>query len=287
MRFWGLTLLGTAALLAAYTAWLQWTGWRAEYAESNVVANEIRWQRFDRLRAAARVVWVGSSIGGRLPVEPLAGGPDRGANLCLDGSNARLGLELLALVQVHPEWLFLEANTLTLPPSANEDTLRAAFGGLTSRLARRLPFLRAENRPVSLAYSAFKQRADRRRAAAAAAVPDLTTAPRRPLPEPPSDVTGTGTAASPEVAAWRERLRPFRERGCRVVLVMLPDGGQDRAADYALARALAAEGMPFYDLKGAWPEKAFAYSDGLHLVRPAAEVLAGWLGRYVVAGGLH
>lgn len=286
MRFWGLTVLGTAALLAAHTAWLQWTGWRAEYAESNVVANEIRWQRFDRLRASARVVWVGSSIGGRLPVEPMAGGPDRGANLCLDGSNARLGLELLAQVQVHPEWLFLEANTLTLPPSPNEDTLRAAFGGLTSQLARRLPFLRAENRLVSLAYSAFKQRADRRRAAAWVG-PDLEAAPRRPLPEPAQAAAGHASTASPEVAAWRERLRPFRERGCRLMLVMLPDGGQDRAADHALARALAAEGIPFYDLKGAWPEEAFAYSDGLHLVRPAAEALAAWLRRHVLAGWPH
>lgn len=286
MRFWGLTCLGTAGLLAAHTAWLQWTGWRAEYAESNVVANEIRWQRFDRLRAAARVVWVGSSLGGRLPVEPLAGGPEHGVNLCFDGSNARLGLELLAEAQVHPEWLFLEANTLTLPPSPNEATLRAAFGGLTSRLARRLPFLRAENRPVSLAYSAFKQRADRRRAAAWAG-PDLEAAPRRPLPEPAPDVAGPSAEASAEVAAWRERLRPFRERGSRLVLVMLPDGGQDRAADYAVARALAAEGIPFYDLKGVWPEEAFAYSDGLHLVQPAAEALAGWLGRHVLAGWPH
>lgn len=60
---------------------------------------------------------------------------------------------------------------------------------------------------------------------------------------------------------------------------MLPDGGQDRAHDYALARALAADGFLFFDLKGTWPEEVFAYSDGVHLVRPAAEALAAWLGR--------
>lgn len=286
MRFWGLTSLGTAGLLAAYTAWLQWTGWRAEYAESNVVANEIRWQRFDRQRAAVRVVLVGSSLGGRLPVEALTGRPGLGANLCFDGSNARLGLDLLAQAGVYPAWLFLEANTLTLAPSPNEATLRAAFAGFTSRLARWAPFLRAENRPVSLAYSVFKRRADQRRAATWQG-PDLEAAPRRPGPEPPSAGAGGAAAAPPEVEAWRERLRPFREQGARVVLVMLPDGGQDRTRDYQLARALAADGIPFYDLKGAWPEAAFAYSDGIHLVRPAAEALAAWLGRHVLAGWLH
>lgn len=278
MRFWALTLLTTAGLLAAYTGLLQQTGWRAEYAESNVVANELRWQRFERRRDTARVVVVGSSIGGRLPVEALVGDRDKGINLCFDGSNARLGLELLAAAGVYPEWLFIEANTLTLPPSPNEATLRAAFSGFASRWSRAVPFLRAENRPVSLIYSVFKQRADRRRAAGMA-VPDLNAEPRRPGPglSPVKPVSDSATTTA--LTEWRSRLRPFRERGAQVVLVMLPDGGQDRARDYALARALAADGFPFFDLKGTWPEEVFAYSDGIHLVRPAAEALAAWLGR--------
>lgn len=278
MRFWLMTMLATAALLGGHTALLRRTGWRAEYAESNVVVNEIRWQRFDQMRTAARVVLVGSSIGGRLPAEALTGGAVPGANLCFDGASARLGLELLAEAAVFPEWLFIEANTLTLPPSPNEATLRAAFTGFASRLARSVPFLRAEHRPVSLAYSAFKQRADRRRAAARAA-PDLSTPPPHPRPEPASPGEA---AAAPAAREWRERLRPFQERGTRLALVMLPDGGQDRAGEYALARVLAEGGIPFYDLKGAWPEKAFAYSDGIHLVRPAAEAVAAWLGRQTV-----
>jgi hypothetical protein len=278
MRFWMLTLLTTAGLLAAYTGLLQQTGWRAEYAESNVVANEIRWQRFERRRNAARIVVVGSSIGGRLPVEALVGDREKGINLCFDGSNARLGMELLAAAGVHPEWLFIEANTLTLPPSPNEATLRAAFSGFTGRLARAVPFLRAESRPVSLVYSVFKQRADRRRAAGKV-IPDLSSEPRRPGPEPPRVAPVSDPAITSALTEWRGRLRPFRERGTQVVLVMLPDGGQDRARDYALARALAADGFLFFDLKGTWPEEVFAYSDGVHLVRPAAEALAAWLGR--------
>ncbi len=282
MRFWLLTLLATAALLGGYAVLLHRTGWRAEYAESNVVANEIRWQRFDRMRPAARVVLVGSSIGGRLPVEALTGGAVPGVNLCLDGASARLGLELLAEAAVFPEWLFIEANTLTLPPSPNEATLRAAFTGFAGRLARSVPFLRAEHRPVSLAYSAFKQRADRRRAGVRAA-PDLSQSPPQPRPEP----APPGEAATaPAAREWRERLRPFQERGTRLVLVMLPDGGQDRAGEYALARALARDGIAFFDLKGAWPETAFAYSDGIHLVRPAAQAVAAWLGRQTIAGPL-
>lgn len=282
MRFWWQTLLTTAGLLAAYTSLLRLTGWRAEYAESNVVANEIRWQHFDRCRNAARVVVVGSSIGGRLPVEALAGDGQKGVNLCFDGSNARLGLELLSAAGVYPQWLFIEANTLTLPPSPNEATLRAAFSGFASRLARTVPFLRAENRPVSLAYSVFKQRADRRRAAARV-VPDLSTELRRPRPGQPPVEPASDSVTTAALTEWRGRLRPFRERGTQVVLVMLPDGGQNRARDYALARALAAEGFPFLDLKGTWPEEMFAYSDGIHLVRPAAEALAAWLGRQTLS----
>jgi hypothetical protein len=277
MRFWGLTLLTTAVLLATHTGLLSRTGWHAEYAESNVVANEIRWQRFDRERRAT-VVLVGSSIAGRLPIGAVCGPARPGANLCFDGSNARLGLELLAAAAVYPEWLVVEANTLTLPPSPNETTLRAAFQGFHARLARHLPFLRAEHRPVTLAYSRLKERADRRRAGAQTP-PDaerLSLAEIMPGSGHHNSVPGAG---SPELTAWLERLRPFQDRGCRVVLIMVPDGGQDRSADLALARGLAARGIPLLDFKSVIPEHAWPYSDGIHLVRPAAEALARRLGR--------
>jgi hypothetical protein len=59
------------------------------------------------------------------------------------------------------------------------------------------------------------------------------------------------------LAAWVETVRRFRDHGSRVVLVMLPDGGQDRRPDYALAHRLAVEGVLFLDVKGAFPEDQF------------------------------
>lgn len=276
MKFCLQMLAATAVLLGLYLAGLRLTGWHADYAEANVVANEIKWQRFERQRAAD-VVLVGSSIGGRLPAPRVAGPGRAGVNLCLDGSSPRLGIELLREEEVFPPVLVVEANTLSLLPSQNDQTLRANFRSFHNKLARHVPLLRAENRPVTLVFSQLKLRADRRRAGARPAPPlDDAVAARLISASKPALVPGAETAESRD---WRERLRPFVERGCRVVLVMLPDGGQDRAKDYTLARQLTAAGIPLLDLKGAFPENEFRYTDGIHLVRPAAEAIADLLAR--------
>jgi hypothetical protein len=275
MKFWIQVLALTALLLVAYVAGLRWTGLHAQYAEANVVVNEIKWQRFQQHRDAAVLV-IGSSIAGRLPAEALAGAGGSAVNLGLDGCSAAFGAALLLEEGVFPPVLVVEANTLTLPPSQNERTLRANFRSFKNTLARELPFLRAENRPVTVAYSQLKERSDERRAAARAHPPlddallarSQVAASEDPLTEP----------EPPELAAWRETLRRFQERGSQVVLVMLPDGGSDRTSAYAVARRLVAAGVRFHDLKGAFPETEFAYSDGIHLVRPAAEAIARWLG---------
>lgn len=276
MKFCLQMLAATAVLLGLYLAGLRLTGLRAEYAEANVVANEIKWQRFERQRDAD-VVLVGSSIGGRLPAPRVAGPGCSGVNLCLDGSSPRLGIELLREGQVFPPVLVVEANTLTLPSSQNDQTLRDSFRSFQNTLARYVPLLRAECRPVTLVFSRLKVRADQRRAGQRPAPPlDEAVAARLVSVRQPGPAGGAETAESRD---WRERLRPFVERGCQVVLVMLPDGGQDRAKDYALARQLAAAGIPFLDLKGAFPETEFRYTDGIHLVRPAAEAIADLLAR--------
>lgn len=276
MRFWFQVPALVALLIVAHLTILRLTGGRAEYAEANVVVNEIKWQRLQRQRDAAVVV-VGSSIAGRLPAAALTDDPRGAVNLGLDGASPAFGASLLIEEQVFPPVLLVEANTLTLPPSQNERTLRATFRSFKNTLARDLPFLRAENRPVSVAYSRLKERSDQR-AGGAGAHPVLDDAVlARARESRAAAAAGTGTEGVAEVGAWRDLMMRFEERGTRVVLVMLPDGGADRANAYAVARRLAATGVGFIDLKGAVPEEAFAYSDGIHLVRPAAAAIAAWL----------
>ena len=276
MKFWFQVLATTAVLLALYLGFLRLTGLRARYAEANVVANEIKWQQFEQQRDAGLII-LGSSIAGRLPAEALTDENGAAVNLSLDGSSAAFGASLLLEMRVFPRVLVIEANTLTLPASSNEQTLRSSFRGLHSRLARGLPFLRAENRPVSIAYSRLKQRSDRRHAGPRPA-PSLDQAAWERVLESSQATTNAGAIVAPSDAQrWRTLLQPFVERGSRVVLVMLPEGGRDRTGDYAVARALAASGIPFLDLKGSLPESEFMYSDGIHLVRPAAEQLAAFL----------
>jgi len=275
MKFWFQVLALTAVLLVGYLGFLRVTGLHARYAEANVVVNEIKWQEFER-RRDADVIVIGSSIAGRLPADAIAGVDRAGVNLSLDGSSAAFGATLLLEEGVFPHVLVVEANTLMLPPSQNEQTLEASFRSFKNTLARELAFLRAENRPVTVAYSQLKQRSDQRRGSARAHPPFDAAALVRA-----QTTTSDGSVGEPEAAqaqAWLATLKHFQERGSRVVLVMLPDGGADRATAYAVSRRLAAAGAGFIDLKGAFSETEFAYSDGIHLVGPAAQAIAEWLG---------
>jgi len=265
-------LVAAAVLLAAYAGLLHVTGWHADYGEANTVSNEIKWQRYERHRDAD-LVFLGSSMGGRVPVEVLGRTGRRGVNLCLDGSGPALGAALLQEDGVWPALVLLEANTLSLPASQNDRTLRAHFRSFHNTLARSLPFCRAESRPVTVVFSRLKRRIDERRAGGQEPRSPTEAEVRRLLerawespPEP---------AAGPAAEAWVETVRRFRDHGSRVVLVMLPDGGRDRGADYALAHRLAAEGALFLDVKGAFPEDRFRYTDGLHLIRASGEAIAG------------
>ena len=273
-------LVAAAVLLAAYAGLLHVTGWHADYGEANTVSNEIKWQRYERHRDAD-LVFLGSSMGGRVPAERLAGTGRRGVNLCLDGSGPALGAALLQEDGVWPALVLIEANTLSLPASQNDRTLHAHFRSFHNTLARSLPFFRAESRPVTVVFSQLKRRMDERRGDGQEPGRTAEAEVRRLLER--AEESPPERAAGPAAQAWVETVRRFRDHGSRVVLVMLPDGGRDRGADYALAHRLAAEGALFLDVKGAFPEDRFRYTDGLHLIRASGEAIAGLIARGVEA----
>jgi len=268
--------LTTAVLLALYSGLLQLTGAHASYGEANTVSNEIKWQRYERA-LRPEVVMLGSSMGGRVPVEPMTGPGRRGVNLCLDGSGAALGAALLQEDGVWPPLVLIEANSLSLPASQNDHTLRAHFRSFHNTLARSLPVCRAENRPVTVVFSRLKEWLDGRRASGQTpTVPgDADVQQLLGRASGPPSVPVTGALAD----GWVETIRRFRDHGSQVVLVMLPDGGRDRQPDYALARRLTSEGALFLDVKGAFPEDRFRYTDGLHVIRASGLEIAGLIAR--------
>jgi hypothetical protein len=275
-------LIATLALLAGYTGLVQFAGWHANYGEANTVINEIKWQRYERT-PDPQVVMLGSSMGGRLPIEVLAGPGQRAVSLCLDGSGPSLGAALLEEDGVWPEVVVIEANTLIRPSSPNDLTLRSHFRSFHNVLGRALPIFRAENRPVSIVFSRLKEWMDERRARGQAPAQSSQADLDQLLPRQGNPTKPAQAATTPEADQWVATARRFQARGCRVVVVMLPDGGRDQAENYAVARRLAAEGFRFLDVKGAFREDRFRYTDGLHLIRASGWEVADLIGRAIAA----
>ena len=253
-------------------------GWHARLAENNYQANIIRLETFLDQRTPPAVL-VGSSMTGRLLPEYFVGTPLQGvANLGLDGSTPDLGLEVVLRRKVPPALVLVEVNTLFNQTPRNDATLRQAMDSFSFRLADRLPFLRAEYRPSSIAYSTLKLWQDRR------------------LPPPPvASAAEHAASLEPSVAVERElpvanrqhadqllaRLREFKARGAQVILYQLPGGNQAlppiveewcREFQSPLIRL-----GPEMVQRGRTP----AFTDGLHLTAPSAEQASDVLAQIV------
>ncbi len=276
-------LLWTALFLGVWSLCLRLVPIRAQLAESNYQANLIRLQDF-LFQPVRPAVFVGSSITGRLlpgyfESTSLAGS----ANLGLDGSGPRLGIELLVRqTSAAPTRVFIEANLLGIPPGSNDAQLLDAAEGFTFSLARRTALLRAEARPSSLLYSWLKQRRSD------------TLDIGRPPPTLNSNIAGAHSSSALPIT-WdrstpaerarhrdviRQGLQELRRRGAQVVLLRFPhaDVAEDptaREADFAddLARELP---LPQWELgpelraTGVLP----TFSDGTHLTPGAARSVA-------------
>ncbi|MSU33915.1 MAG: hypothetical protein EXS36_02170 [Pedosphaera sp.] len=274
-------LLCAALLLGAWSLFLRRLPIRAQLAESNYQANVIRLQDF-LFQPVRPAVFVGSSITGRLLAGYFSATLLEGsANLGLDGSGPRLGIELLVLQKsTPPPWLFVEANLLGIPPGSNDAQLLEATHGLTFSLARRISLFRAETRPSSLLYSWLKQR---RNDAHDNRIPPLTSSPPAALLSAPLPITWD--RSSPEERALhrngiRQGLLELRRRGTQVVLLRFPhaDVPEDPAARDAnfgdeLARELQ---LPQWELGPELRASGISptFSDGTHLTPGAARSVA-------------
>ncbi len=261
----------TGLLLIAWLGTVQWAGWEADLAESNLQANLLRISRYLR-EPAPEVVLVGSSVGGRLLPSYFAEHGAKVLNLGLDGSRPLFGFEVLDAGSKPPTTMLLDTSALFQPLGENDVALRDAMSSPTARMDKALPFFRPESRPSSVIYNQFKSIRDSLGSGKA-------RSPKRPGPAGSSFEM---PATYPEVAG---RIREYQKRGTRVVILDIPRGeGWAESARGAVA-ALATEldlpilepGPAIYAGEG----DVLRFSDGLHLDAPSARKVSAWL-----AGGL-
>lgn len=264
----------TAGLLALHTAVITLPQRPLEFATSNIITNCIR---ITDLRAATRPshILAGSSMTGRLNAEAAAtAAGETVINLGLDGCGPAEALDFLMEAQAPLRTVFLELNAAGSVAPQNTRAVLEATSGPVERLRRAIPFLRHQERPIDLIYSRLHHRAE---PAGTAAAPPLQ------LPEPSTAAATAGIPQDPIAAIMLEKIRAIQARGCRIILVMLPDQGSDRPREYAIARQLsAAAGLPFLDLKPALDQK-LAYTDSVHLAADSGTRLAAALGAWLKA----
>ena len=257
----------TGFLLLCWLGTVQWAGWEADLAESNLQANLLRISRYLG-EPKPEVVLVGSSVGGRLLPSYFAEHGAKVLNLGLDGSRPLFGFEVLDAGRKPPATVLLDTSALFQPLGENDIALRDAMTSPTARMDKVLPFFRPESRPSSVIYNQFKSIRDSLGSGKA-------RNPRRPGP----------AAASFEIPATysevADRIRELQKRGTRVVILDIPRGeGWAEPAQGAVA-ALAAEielpilepGPAIYAREG----DMLRFSDGLHLDAPSARKVSAWL----------
>lgn len=285
-------ILGFAAgLLSLWSLALLALPGRAHIAESNYQSNLIRLEHA-LLGPTAQAALVGSSITGRLLPEYFSDTPwTQIANLGLDGSGPLLGLELLAARSNIPPILVMEANLLMVPEGINDRTLRNAVDGLGFKLARHIPFLRAEARPTSLLYSWLKRRQEERVSTAATTAPSIpveaaatSASPPTSGAKPTQQETRMDMNTPEELEAHKRRVyglcRKLQERGIHLVLVRFPTQfvpiqTQFHPLDFTgdLAKDLS---IPRMDLGREFQRVGHTptFTDGTHLSSASARIAA-------------
>jgi hypothetical protein len=257
----------TVLLVAAWMAYLTFTGTRADLAESNLQANLIRITRYLRAPAPDTVL-VGSSIAGRLLPDYFPSDMPEVLNLGLDGSRPLFAFEVLQAGREAPRRVLIETATLFQPLDVNDATLREEMHATTAKLGAKVPFLRPEVRPVTVVYEKLK--AWREGLGAGRAQP--------PIRSETNVATGDLPATYEDV---RKAIMNLQAKGTEVILIKIPagegwampqDGAGRRLVD-ELGLTLLEPGAAIYAQEG----DVLVYSDGLHLDASSAKKVSAWL----------
>jgi hypothetical protein len=265
-------LAAAGLLIAGWCLVLKLTGWRAEFAENNWQANQIRLQRYLFAEKAPRVVLLGSSVTGRLLTEYFQRTSlSNIANLGLDGSGPFLGSAIVQRRNDLPQIVLVETYLVQKPWTANDTLLLNSVDDFSQWLARWAPVLRAENRPTTLLYSRLKRRKD------AFGKPASQSAAAKAVPS-------TIPAAEREAAGkqFQNALAGLQQRGVKIAFVRYPTGQplddlrQPLPPDDPAVRMSQALGVPLLDPAQATAEvdHELTYTDGFHLTSDSARLIA-------------
>jgi hypothetical protein len=250
-----------------------------QLAESNLIANQMRLERFffDRPATAALT---GSSITGRLLPEYFDGTAlRRPANLGLDGASPSLGLQVCTERAPAPALVLVEACRLDFAAEQNEAELRSLMKGPAWRLAGAAAIFRAQSRPSTILYAQFKKFTDRHSRGA-------------PRPE-----DAPQTPAGPPAPGWPDRqlrlmdlIHTLQRKGTAVAVFRVPHGAAlslTRSPDY-VDEFCGGAGLRQFDTEADFVRAGIVptYTDGLHMDFETARQAAQFLGKQVSEAAL-
>lgn len=251
-------MVALAACFGVQSLIIELTGGRTTKSESNYFSSIARLQ--SGVRGEPRVMFLGSSITGRLP--DRSRGFDGVANLGCDGGSAMDALRAMdAGIIPRAPYLIVEGNTLCRAVGARETEVSAAMRERWFGRGVAIPNLSAAGRPSSMAYTLLMERK-----MGAGGSPDV--APLEVLTQP--TLSPRPQEASKEEDALLEEaariLRKLTAAGSKVTIIMFPPGAESDSPDRRLPEELARRaGLPFWDLANAIPPGMVKLTDGMHM----------------------
>jgi hypothetical protein len=276
-------VLAVAALFSlAWLVFLKLTAIRASLGESNFQSNIIRADDYF-YGSEKTAALIGTSITGRLLPEYFQQQGVAVANLGLDGCIPRTGIELVLKKRKLPQTVFVEARNDLHEPRGNDIEILGFVEGITFKLGRWLPLMRADARPSSIFYSWVKKKNDARQNSLIA-----------PIGSGALDGNKAGSVTTSvslfevghvpiveqATADMQNALATLSARGVRVVLMRLPVGGHDprKAGDPpdVTDRFAAALSLEVLDVASILRERGVpvGFSDGTHMIAPSAREAA-------------
>jgi hypothetical protein len=247
-----------AACFAVQSLLIKRTGGRTTKSESNYFSSIARLQSGSR--GAPQVMFLGSSITGRLP--DRSRGFEGVANLGCDGGSAMETLRAMdAGIIPRAPYLIVEGNTLWRAVGAKETEIAKAMHQRWFRTGVAVPNLSAAGRPSSMAYTLLLERKLGAGGGPGIAPFEVTT---RPTLNPVQQPTGQEEDALLEEATGI--LHRLTAAGSRITIIMFPPGAEPTSPNRRLPEELARRaGLPFWDLANAIPPGMVKFTDGVHM----------------------
>lgn len=253
-------IVALAACFGAQTLVIRQTGGRTTKSESNYFSSIARLQ--SGVRGEPRVMFLGSSITGRLP--DRSRGVEGVANLGCDGGSAMETLRAMeeGIIPRAP-YIIVEGNMLyrALDPKEGQASPSAAMRERWFRTGVAVPNLSAAGRPSSIAYTLLMERKLGASGSAGIGPFPVTT---QPTLTPHQQPTSPAEDALLEEAAGI--LRKLQAAGSRIAIIMFPPGADADSPGRRLPEELARRaGLPFWDLANAVPPGMVKFTDGVHM----------------------